>query len=389
VYDAVGSYDVQLRVSGADGVTMIEKPAFIRVEDAGGAGLYAEYFDTINLTGTPIVKTGSNINANWGDGSPLPAIHPDTFSVRWTGLVTPEFSEIYRFFTNTDDGVRLWIDGKLLIDQWVDQAPTEYSATIALKAGQAYDLKMEYYENQGGAVAQLRWWSPSRTKQIVPVSRLSRPDPPNQPPRVLEAAFLSDAAGDRLVFTFHEDVGASLSVEDLTLQRGTNDPYDPAHLALAYDPAARQAVVTFPGLPSQRILHGTYQVTLHASGITDAAGAQLDGNGDNIPGDSFVFSFVQTIGEEGNDLDGDGDIDLADFAVLKFYFGRVGDYPGDVDGNGRVDLTDFGILKANFGKGGAASVPEPSTMALCLAAGAAWLMARRRRRAGTQDGGVA
>jgi hypothetical protein len=212
---------------------------------------------------------------------------------------------------------------------------------------------MEYYENQGGAVAQLRWSSPSRTKQIVPVSRLSRPDPPNQPPRVLEAAFLSDAAGDRLVFTFHEDVGASLSREDVALQLRSNPAYDAAYLALAYDPATRQAVVTFPGLPLQRILPGSYSVTLQASGITDVAGAQLDGNGDNIPGDSFVFSFVQGRGDGTSDPDGDGDIDLADFTVLKFYFGWVGDYPGDVNGDGRVDLTDFNLLKENFGRGGA------------------------------------
>jgi hypothetical protein len=102
----------------------------------------------------------------------------DTFSVRWTGQIEAEFNETYTFRTTSDDGVRLWVDGQLIIDQWNDQAPTAYTGTIALQAGVLTDIRMEYYENTGGAVAQLQWSSASQGLEIVPASLLYPADDP-------------------------------------------------------------------------------------------------------------------------------------------------------------------------------------------------------------------
>ena len=85
----------------------------------------------------------------------------------------PAFSQTYTFYTRTDDGVRLWVDHKLLIDDWTNHAPSERGATVTLQAGVRYDLQMEYFDNTGGAVSQLRWSSPSVAKQIVPQSALT------------------------------------------------------------------------------------------------------------------------------------------------------------------------------------------------------------------------
>ena len=106
---------------------------------------------------------------------------PDLFSVRWTGSVVPKFSETYTFFTVTNDGVRLWVDGQLLIDNWTTHAIAEDHGTLALQAGRPYSLRMEYYENKGTATARLLWSSPSQRKQIIPAESLQ----PN-PPQVLE-----------------------------------------------------------------------------------------------------------------------------------------------------------------------------------------------------------
>ena len=73
--------------------------------------------------------------------------------------------------------MRLWVNGVLLIDKWIDEAPTEWSGAIALTAGQKYDVRMDYYENGGGAAAQLRWSSASQAKEIVPQTQLYRPKP--------------------------------------------------------------------------------------------------------------------------------------------------------------------------------------------------------------------
>jgi len=112
------------------------------------------------------------VNFDWGSGSPDASIGADTFSARWMGQVQAQFTETYTFYTVSDDGVRLWVNGQLVVDSWVDQGPTEHSGTIALSAGQKYDLKMEYYENGGGATAKLLWSSASTPKQVIPQNQL-------------------------------------------------------------------------------------------------------------------------------------------------------------------------------------------------------------------------
>src|SRR5205807_2672283 len=129
-----------------------------------------------------LVRTDSVVNFNWGNGSPDPNISADHFIVRWTGAVQPQFNETYTFYTTTDDGVRLWVNGQLVIDQWVDQGPTEWSGSINLAAGQRYNIQMDYYENGGGAVATLSWSSPSTVKVIVPQAQLY---PITNPPPVV------------------------------------------------------------------------------------------------------------------------------------------------------------------------------------------------------------
>jgi hypothetical protein len=69
----------------------------------------------------------------------------------------------------------LWVNGQLLINRWTDRSATENSGSITLQAGQRYDIRLEYYENKGGAESRLSWSSPSQAKQIVPTSQLFAP----------------------------------------------------------------------------------------------------------------------------------------------------------------------------------------------------------------------
>jgi len=94
------------------------------------------------------------------------------YSVRWTGQVQPLYSETYTFYANTDDGVRLWVNGVLLIDNWVNQGATEKSGSITLTGGQKYDIVMEYFQGTGYAVSKLLWSSASTAKAIIPASQL-------------------------------------------------------------------------------------------------------------------------------------------------------------------------------------------------------------------------
>jgi len=127
-----------------------------------------DYFNNRYLAGSPaLVRNDRQIAFNWGVGSPDARIPADGFSVRWTQDVTFEAGR-YRFTTYTDDGVRLFVNGKPIIQQWKDQAPTTYTADVDLTAGK-HQVMMEYYENTGGAVAYL-WWERLATAPAPPIT---------------------------------------------------------------------------------------------------------------------------------------------------------------------------------------------------------------------------
>ncbi len=137
-----------------------------------GTGLKGEYYDNMDFTLLKVTRTDPTINFNWVEGSPDATLGPETFSVRWTGQVQPRYSESYTFYTVSDDGVRLWVNGQLVINNWTDHAPVENAGTITLVAGQRYDIRLEYYENGGGALVQMLWSSTSQPKQIIPQTQL-------------------------------------------------------------------------------------------------------------------------------------------------------------------------------------------------------------------------
>lgn len=124
----------------------------------GEHGLKGEYYNNMDLSGTPaLVRIDKELNFDWQQGSPDPKIHSDHFSARWTGRIVPPASATYRFSITTDDGVRVYMDGKRIVDSWSDRAPTSDFFTVTMEAGRGYDLRIEYYENGGGAAASLGW----------------------------------------------------------------------------------------------------------------------------------------------------------------------------------------------------------------------------------------
>jgi glucose/arabinose dehydrogenase len=147
-------------------------------------GLRGQYFDNANFTKPKLTRTDTNINFNWGRGAPA-AVEADTFSVRWTGKIQPRYSEQYRFSTRANDGVRLWVNGKKLIDRWQSRPTARTNAgTIQLEAGKLYNLKLEYYENKGNAMVKLFWSSPQQTREIVPTSHLFTSATPTPLPNI-------------------------------------------------------------------------------------------------------------------------------------------------------------------------------------------------------------
>lgn len=115
-----------------------------------------EYFNNERLAGAAsVVRYDKAINFDWGLGWPSPKISADYFSVRWTRSLWLG-TGTYRFTVTTDDGVRLWVDNVLVIDQWSEQPGTSFSADVPLGAG-THTIRMEYFELTGIALAHLGW----------------------------------------------------------------------------------------------------------------------------------------------------------------------------------------------------------------------------------------
>jgi hypothetical protein len=137
-----------------------------------GNGLLGMYYTSKTLNGLPQYRIDPNINFNWGQGSPMTSIINDNFSARWIGYVMPQYSETYKFYATADDGVRVWVNDKLIIDAWKDQWSTTYTGNIFLLANHKYAIRVEYYEHSGTASINLKWSSPSTPKEIIPQSQL-------------------------------------------------------------------------------------------------------------------------------------------------------------------------------------------------------------------------
>jgi hypothetical protein len=158
-----------------------------------GTGLLGEYFHDMALAEPALTRIDPKVDFVWLRGvSPDPALDEETFSVRWSGEVEPRYSETYSFHTVSDDGVRLWVNGVRVIDDWSDHSARETTAGIALAAGQRVPIVMEYYDNRLDARAQFFWSSPSRAKEIIPTERLypATPLPPPPPPPAGDGAGL-------------------------------------------------------------------------------------------------------------------------------------------------------------------------------------------------------
>jgi hypothetical protein len=172
---------------------------------SAGGGVKGNYYKGMDFGNLVLTRMDPQIDFNWGAGEPDPLVDANQFSVRWVGQIEAAFTEPYTFYTMSDDGVRLWIDGQLLVDNWTNHAATENKGIIDLVAGQVYSLEMEYYEDSDDAVAELRWKSPRTPKQLIPQGALSPPvkasgaNPPNGAVDVKQTSILTWKPGEHAV----------------------------------------------------------------------------------------------------------------------------------------------------------------------------------------------
>ncbi|WP_205303893.1 alpha-L-fucosidase [Nonomuraea montanisoli] len=146
-----------------------------------GTGLKAEFWNNNSFSGTPaVIRTDATVNYLWRyGGSPDSSIGTDNFSSRWTGKIQPRLSETYKFATISDDTIKLWVNGHLIINNTTPHIPSTNEGSIDLAAGQVYDIKLEHTENGGEAAVKLMWSSPNTPLQMVPQQQLYPPGTAN------------------------------------------------------------------------------------------------------------------------------------------------------------------------------------------------------------------
>ncbi len=160
-FSASGTYVLRLSASDSqltstDDIIVNVNPASPSCATIGSNSFFGCYYSGMNFNTLLLTRTDSTINFDWGGGSPDPTVPVDLFSARWEGDFSFSTTGTYTFTTTADDGVRVYVDNTLQIDKWIDQPPTTYTKNISLTSG-THRVKVEYYENGGGAVSHVSW----------------------------------------------------------------------------------------------------------------------------------------------------------------------------------------------------------------------------------------
>ena len=132
--------------------------ANLTTPDGKSNGLHGEYFANMTFEGAPaFTQVDSQLDFHWGTGSPAPNYPSDLFSNRWTGFLTASASGRYAISLSSNDGGRLYLDDKLIVDVWGDHATLRGATAVELKAGEPHKIRIEHYENRGNADLVLGW----------------------------------------------------------------------------------------------------------------------------------------------------------------------------------------------------------------------------------------
>ena len=150
------------------GEPVVTVPASVLTVNGTSPGVKAEYFNNRELRGPAVaVRTEQQIDFNGGRSHPAPQLSENNFSVRWTGKLTAVESGKYTLGFTADDGARLYLDEQLHVDAWKRNPTRTVTKEVALEAGRSYDLRLEYFQNDGDALAKLVWSYPRLAETMI------------------------------------------------------------------------------------------------------------------------------------------------------------------------------------------------------------------------------
>ncbi|QQS39036.1 hypothetical protein IPM62_00240 [Candidatus Woesebacteria bacterium] len=141
------------------------------VELEAGIGLTGNYFDNENFTGYKITRIDPDIDFDWSFDTPSPEIDDGSYSIRWTGQLETRNRGNYRFRLNSNDGSRLTIDDKIVINKWKD-GKSQAQGNILLDKNTRYNIVVEYYKVAGRAEIKLDWAHTDFVYEVIPSTNL-------------------------------------------------------------------------------------------------------------------------------------------------------------------------------------------------------------------------
>ncbi|WP_165020697.1 alpha-L-fucosidase [Dysgonomonas sp. ZJ279] len=193
-----GGLTINVGPAGDGQIPLLQQERLVQLGEwlnVNGEAIYGTHAYKKHIEEKPMTinRIDSTINFNWVRNSPDPRIRVDNFTGEWTGYIAPNYSEEYTFTAKADDGVRVWIDNKLIIDQWKKQDQTSdgfvqgaqttqtHKNSIKLKKGVKYPIKVEYFEDVQNASIVVNWSSKSQKEEVIPHTAFYTDNTPNAP----------------------------------------------------------------------------------------------------------------------------------------------------------------------------------------------------------------
>ncbi|MFT3784191.1 MAG: glycoside hydrolase family 3 C-terminal domain-containing protein [Nibricoccus sp.] len=139
--------------------------AYLKTPDGKNNGLWGEYFDNSHFSGEPVFsRRDEEIDFSFKQLSPDPRItNAEDYAIRWTGKLVPPATRVYTLALASDDGSRLYIDGKLVIDHWGQHAEVQKTCSLSLEGGHSYEIRIDFYQIGGNSGVHFNWQDPEAT----------------------------------------------------------------------------------------------------------------------------------------------------------------------------------------------------------------------------------
>jgi outer membrane protein OmpA-like peptidoglycan-associated protein len=135
-------------------------PPLAQAQTPAGTGLRGDYYEGTDFEKFVLTRRDATIDFNWGQQPPAPGLPAEQFSVRWTGWLVPPVSGNYVFHVTVDDGIRLWLNDRLVLNEWRGQVQSSYTTTVALRAGEPYRLRVDYCQYSYDTRVFVKWELP-------------------------------------------------------------------------------------------------------------------------------------------------------------------------------------------------------------------------------------